>query len=161
MAVERRTVATLLVAPIPGCRGKALLAASLVAGLAWPLVQPLRAATATLPPDVFPPASVFRALQLMTLACSRDNSTNYCAEARRQADPLLDHPRLPARCKDVLWTIRNLAVETPTNSLARREPLDQAAAEVTIACRQMLKVKPEDKPKGGGGGAGQAGGEQP
>ena len=31
------------------------------------------------------------------------------------------------------------------------DPIDQAAGEVTIACRQVLKVKPDDKPQGSGG----------
>jgi hypothetical protein len=97
---------------------------------------------------------VFRTLQLTTLACGRENSADRCADARRQADPLLDHPRLPARCKDVLWSIRNLAVEAPSNSLARRDPIDQAAGELTIACRQVVKAKQEDKPKPGAGGGG-------
>lgn len=111
--------------------------------------RPLEAAPAPMfPPDVFPPVTVFRALQLSTLACARDNSADKCAESRRVADALMDHPRLPARCKDVLWTIRNLAVEAPTNSQARREPIDQAASEVTIGCRQVLRAKPEAKPQG-------------
>jgi hypothetical protein len=107
---------------------------------------------ATYPPEVFPPVSVFRTLQLTTLACGRENTAASCGDARRQADPLLDHPRLPARCKDVLWSIRNLAVDAPSNSMARREPIDQAANEVTIACRQVIKAKPEVKPQGAGGG---------
>lgn len=133
--------------------------------LGTPLLEgALRAAPApTYPPEVFPPASVFRTLQLSTLACGRENTSASCSEARRQADPLMDHPRLPARCKDVLWSIRNLAVEAPSNSLARRDPIDQAANEVTIACRQVVKAKPEEKPKGEGGGSGllRFGGGQP
>lgn len=115
---------------------------------------PLLAATPTpsYPPDVFPAANVFRTLQLSTLACGRENAADRCADARRQADPLLDHPRLPARCKDVLWSIRNLAVEAPSNSLARRDPIDQAAGELTIACRQVVKPKTEEKPLPGTGG---------
>jgi len=112
----------------------------------------LAASPPTYPPESFPPASVFRTLQLTTLACGRENTAASCADARRQADPLLDHPRLPARCKDVLWSIRNLSVDAPSNSMARREPIDQAANEVTIACRQVIKAKPEEKPQGGGGG---------
>ena len=159
LAMERWAVARWAVAPV-------LLV------LSWPLAQPPRVAAAPPPapapaiaPDVFPPASVFRTLQLTTLACGRDNTADRCAEARRQADPLLDHPRLPARCKDVLWSIRNLAVEAPTNSLTRRDPIDQAAAEVTIACRPVLKVKPQSKPQGtapaGGDGQLRFGGGQP
>lgn len=118
---------------------------------------PLQAGTPpspSVPPDVFPPASLFRTLQLTTLACGRENSADRCAEARRQADPLMDHPRLPARCKDVLWSIRNLAVEAPSNSSARRDPIDQAAGEVTLACRQAVKAKPDDKPQPGAGAGG-------
>lgn len=147
--------------PAPGLVGKAL---ALAAALA-PLIGegPLLAAPPpAYSPEEFPPASVFRSLQLTTLACGRDNAAERCAEARRQADPLLDHPRLPARCKDVLWSIRNLAVEAPVNSLARREPIDQAASELTIACRQVLKAKPESKPQGPGGeGLLRFGGSQP
>ncbi|MEB3333996.1 MAG: hypothetical protein VKP70_03330 [Cyanobacteriota bacterium] len=128
----------------------------LLGGLLGGWVPPLRAATPIpYPPDQYPPATVFRGLQLATLACGRENTPERCAEARQQADPLLDHPRLPARCKDVLWSIRNLAVAAPTNSLSRRDPIDQAAAEVTIACRQVLKVKPDSKPQAPGAGQGQ------
>jgi hypothetical protein len=125
-----------------------LLALPLTA-LSWTQALPLRAAPpAPFPADVFPPASVFRALQLTTQACGRDNLAEPCGNARRQADSLLDHPRLPARCKDVLWRIRSLSLEAPTNSLTRREPIDQAASEVTIACRQVIRAKPEAKPPG-------------
>jgi len=151
-----------------GLVGGPRLLAPLLLVLSWPLAQPLWAAPEPAPaiaPDVFPPASVFRTLQLTTLACGRDNTADRCAEARRQADPLLDHPRLPARCKDVLWSIRNLAVEAPTNSLSRRDPIDRAAAEVTVACRQVLKAKPESKPQAappaGGEGQLQFGGGKP
>lgn len=148
--------------PGPQCVAR-VLATPLLAVLVWPLPQPLRAAPAeAVRPDAFPPSSLFRTLQLTTLACGRDNTAERCAEARRLADPLLDHPRLPARCKDVLWSIRNLAVEAPANSLARRDPIDQAAAEVTAACRQVLKVKPESKPQAPGGeGLLRFGGTQP
>ncbi|MEB3318762.1 MAG: hypothetical protein VKO39_11565 [Cyanobacteriota bacterium] len=154
LAVARRATARWAVAP-------------LLLILTWAHAQTPRTAVAAAPalaPDVFPPSSVFRTLQLATLACGRDNTAERCAEARRQADPLLDHPRLPARCKDVLWSIRNLSVVAPTNSLARRDPIDQAAAEVTIACRQVLKAKPEAKPQGapaGGDGQLRFGGGKP
>jgi hypothetical protein len=153
--VAPRRAAERLFAPL---RVASLIAAPLLAVLSWPLAPPLRAAPpATIRPDEFPPASLFRTLQLTALACGRDNTAERCAEARRLADPLLDHPRLPARCKDVLWSIRNLAVEAPANSLARRDPIDQAAAEVTVACRQVLKVKPEGKPQGAPPAAGEGG----
>lgn len=114
----------------------------------------LRAAPAEPP---YPSTANLRALQLATLDCGRDNSARPCETARRDADALLDHPRLPGRCKDVLWEIRQKAVVAPSNSFARREPIDAAGREVIAACRALPKAaaKPaEAKPAAGGGGFG-------
>ena len=89
-------------------------------------------------PSLPPPPETFRNLQLITLACGRENTESSCAKARSLADPLLDHPRLSARCKDVLWTIRQKATVAPANSLARRDPIDQAAKDVTVFCRRPV-----------------------
>lgn len=111
----------------PGLRAGLLLASSLT------LLQtlPLRAAEAP-----FPPASTFRAIQLETLTCGRDNTSSSCEKARRLADPLLDHPRLSTACKDALWSVRQKAVTAPTNSFERRDPIDKASRDVTSYCRQ-------------------------
>ncbi|KEF42125.1 MAG: hypothetical protein ER33_07805 [Cyanobium sp. CACIAM 14] len=98
-------------------------------------------------PPPFPPASDFRSLQLITLACGRENSAEPCEKARTLANPLLDHPRLPASCKDVLWTIRQQAVVAASNSFERREAIDRAARSLTAVCRQQLPVT---KPAGDG-----------
>ncbi len=116
----------------------------------------LRAAPADPP---YPTSSTLRKLQLTTLDCGRDNAAPACDQARTGADGLLDHPRLPGRCKDILWTIREKATVAPANSLERREPIDAAAREVVVACRQLNRPapKPEGKPaapKPGGGGFG-------
>jgi hypothetical protein len=97
-----------------------------------------------LPP--FPPAADFRSLQLTTLACSRENTPESCERARQQADPLLDHPRLPASCKDALWSIIQRAVVAPSNSIERRDAIDREARRLTVVCRQQL---PAAKPSGG------------
>ena len=60
------------------------------------------------------------------------------------ADPLLDHPLLPASCKDNLWNIRERAVVSPSNSYERRERLNREATDVTVLCR------PATKPLGSG-----------
>ena len=99
----------------------ALLAASLLGGLL--MAGPALADTL---PDGFPPPEVFRKLQLTTYACGRENTASSCEQARLQADPLLDHPRLPASCKDVLWKIRQKAVAAPSNGFERRDPIDAA-----------------------------------
>jgi hypothetical protein len=106
--------------------------------------------------DTYPPAATFRTLQLSTLACGRENTAEACDQARRQADPLLDHRRLSGSCKDALWQIRQLAVAAPANSLERRDPIDKAAREVTVFCRQPVAPAKETKPAapaGGGGGS--------
>jgi hypothetical protein len=117
---------------------------------------PLRAAPAPAP---YPSTATLRALQLATLNCGRDNAAAPCEQARRDADALLDHPRLPGRCKDVLWDIRQKAVVAPLNSISRREPIDAAGREVVAACRQLPRTTPksegaESKPGGTGGGFG-------
>ncbi len=105
-------------------------------------------------PGGFPPPEVFRTLQLTTYACGRDNTASSCEQARLQADPLLDHPRLPASCKDVLWKIRQKAVAAPSNSFERRDPIDAAANDVTVFCRQQPKAKTDAKQEKQGQGGG-------
>lgn len=100
----------------------------------------LRAETANPP---YPATSLFRRLQLSTFDCGRENTAASCAQARSTADSLLDHPRLPGRCKDILWTIREKAKVAPANSLERREPIDAAAREVVVACRQLNRSAPK------------------
>ena len=125
-------------------------------GSLLPLLPNLTAAEAA-EPELFPPAEVFRQLQLQTLACGRENLPSPCEQARNQADGLLDHPRLPALCKDTLWSIRQQAQVAAVNSLERRDPIDRAARDLPLLCRQKLRPasKPEEnRPNGAGGGAG-------
>lgn len=102
----------------------------------------------------FPPAQTFRTLQLAALACSRENTAASCSISLRQADALLDHPLLPASCKDVLWEIRQRSVAAPSNSISRRDRLDRSARDVTVVCRQQIKpaetkpAPPAPKPAG-------------
>jgi hypothetical protein len=123
------------------------------------LVPPIAIQAATTADD-FPSSELFRNLQLTTLACGRENSNAPCEQARSQADRLLDHPRLPALCKDTLWTVRQKARVASANSLERREAIDQAARDLPLLCRQ--KVQPasrpeEQRPPGSGGGSGSGG----
>jgi hypothetical protein len=96
--------------------------------------------------DTYPPGATFRRLQLSTLACGRENTARACDQARREADPLLDHRRLSASCKDALWQIRQLAVAAPANSLERRDPIDKAARDVTVLCRPPATPVKDTKP---------------
>lgn len=117
--------------------------ASLSLGLGLPAFSG-QARPAPLDPRVYPPASLFRSLQLTTLACSRENNTESCQQARQQADPLLDHPRLPASCKDALWSIRERAVVASGNTYQRREGIDRLANDLVVFCRE--RGKPSAKP---------------
>ena len=106
-------------------------------------------------PELFPPTETFRTLQLITYTCSRENTAASCDKARSQADPLLDHPRLPTSCKDVLWSINQQARTAESNSMGRRDDLDRAARDLTVFCKPQLKPtgKTESKPSmpfGGG-----------
>lgn len=105
---------------------------------------PMRAAEKEVP---YPSTDLFRRLQLDVLDCGRDNAAASCDAARKVADSLMDHPRLPASCKDLLWTIREKAVVAPTNSFNRRELLNRAAADVMPVCRERTTVKPAAKPE--------------
>jgi hypothetical protein len=91
------------------------------------------------PASLYPPSSLFRSLQLTALACGRDNDAANCDKARAMADPLLDHPRLSATCKDTLWAIRERARAAAGNSPERRDGIDRAAKDVTVFCRQPAR----------------------
>jgi len=98
-----------------------------------------------------PTLDELRLLQLRTLDCGRENSAEPCRQARDQADPLLDHPRLGGSCKDTLWTIRQQAVVVPTNSFERRQQLNRAGSDLTLFCRpQTQPVRPSTNNKDGG-----------
>jgi hypothetical protein len=135
---------------LPGCRcWRPLLAGVLVAALA-PLARANPLAT-------FPPRDTFRTLQLAAQTCGRDNDTASCDQARGGADALLDHPRLPARCKDTLWEISQRARVAPRNDLARREALNRSGDDLMAFCRQQVRAAPAETPAGttapaGGGG---------
>lgn len=101
----------------------------------------------------YPEASLFRGLQLILLACSRDNSSASCEPAQRQADGLLDHPRLSSSCKDILWTIRQTATSTAADSVERRDRLDRTARDLPIFCRQPaapISGRSDSAPAAGG-----------
>lgn len=106
------------------------------------------------PVSLYPPAAAFRSLQLITLACGRDNDAASCAKARAMADPLLDHPRLSVSCKDSLWAIRQKAVVAAANSRERRDVIDSAAKDVTLLCRQPARPSGSGSQGSDGSGGG-------
>ena len=96
----------------------------------------------------FPSAESLRDVQLVTIACARENSEERCKAARDLADPLLDHPRLPASCKDLLWSITERARTASSNSFERRAAITDPAERILLVCRSAEKPAPD--PKGPG-----------
>jgi hypothetical protein len=108
-------------------------------------------AAPTLP---FPSQDQLREVQLAALSCARDNSVPSCSRTRLLVDPLLDHPRLPAVCKDQLWAISQKAQPAATNSFTRREAIEQPAQLMMLSCRSLEKppVPPSASEGSGSGG---------
>ena len=103
----------------------------------------------------FPSQDSLRQVQLAALACARENSASSCEQARRLAEPLLDHPRLPTGCKDHLWAISQKAQPAASNSFSRRDAISQPAQLLLLACRSGEKqpqAAPTAAPASGGGG---------
>ena len=121
---------------------------ALALGLIALLAAPLQAAPKDPP---YPSMELFRELQLLTFACGRDNTVEACSQARTMADPLLDHPRLGANCKDAIWTIRERAKPAATNTFERREALNRAGQDLIPFCKQQTRTvapsKTDTKPK--------------
>ena len=131
-----------MVQPLPCCLGIGLLIAA--APAAW--------AQAYVP---FPSQESLRQVQLAALACARENTVPSCDQARKLADPLLDHPRLPTGCKDHLWSISQKAQPAAVNTFGRREAISQPAQLLLLACRSGEKApEPAAAPPAGSGGGG-------
>ncbi len=148
--------------PIPVLR-PLIRAASAIAGCGLSLIGSAPGLAGP-QPETFPPAETFRNLQLITLTCSRDNTAASCDKARSIADPLLDHPRLPTSCKDVLWSISQQARPAASNSASRRDGIDRSAKDLTVFCKPQYKPtgKGDSKPGGlFGGGNFSVGAPQP
>jgi hypothetical protein len=123
----------------------------------WALLQAVlpAASTAATPYAPFPSEASLRKLQLAALACARENTAADCEQTQRLGDPLLDHPRLPATCKDLIWQMLQKAQPASSNSFARRQAIDEPAARLLLLCRSAEKPEPAAapaaKPSGGGG----------
>ncbi|WP_288917078.1 hypothetical protein, partial [uncultured Synechococcus sp.] len=104
----------------------------------------------------YPSIELLRELQLQTFACGRENTIEACGKASTMADPLMDHPRLGATCKDAIWTILERAKPATTNTFERREALNRAGQDVIPFCKQQTRSvapsKTDTKPKEKKGG---------
>ena len=105
------------------------------------LAAPLQAASNYVP---WPNQDTFKMLQKEAFLCSLNNGPDQCEGVRQRADELMDHPRLPAICKDVLWNLVGEARVAATNSFQRRDAIDQPARRLIGVCSEP--VKPTKKP---------------
>ena len=97
-----------------------------------------------------PSKEELRSIQLQAYACSRDNDAEACSSTRELIDPLLDHPRLPSSCKDVVWDLLQVANKVPKNSFQRRDAIDQPAKRLSIICINPAKqTAPKPSQQGG------------
>jgi hypothetical protein len=110
-----------------------LASATTLAALAL-LQLPLQANTKELP---YPTLDALREIQVAALDCGRENQSSFCDKARRMADPLMDHPKLAASCKDAVWTILQQAKVASPNSYERREQLNKASSDLLVFCKQQ------------------------
>ena len=107
------------------------------------LAVPLPAASTYVP---WPSQDTFSTLQKEAFLCSLNNSTDPCDRTRKRADDLMDHPRLPAICKDVLWSLVGEARVAATNSFRRRDAIDQPARRLTRVCSEPVKPTKKKAP---------------
>ena len=89
----------------------------------------------------FPTREELRSLQLMAYSCSRANDQDSCSKTRNLADPLMDHPRLSAACKDTVWELVQASQVVTTNSFQRRDSIDRPARRLTLVCAEPEKPK--------------------
>ena len=102
------------------------------------LSQPAIAAQNYVP---WPTKDQLRQIQIDAFSCSRENSEEICKSARLKADALMDHPRLPGVCKDVLWEIVETARVASANTYKRRDLIDKPAKRLPILCAKPIKKK--------------------
>lgn len=119
----------------------------------WALLLATAGHAVAAPYVAFPSQDTLRQVQLAALACARENSAATCQRSLALADPLLDHPRLPTACKDLLWNIRERSRPAAVNSLERRDGLSRPAEDLPRLCRTNEKAQTEPpKPQAPGGG---------
>ena len=102
-------------------------------------------AIATEPYVPWPSKDQLQGIERAAYTCSRDNTTEACARVRQLADPLMDHPRLPGLCKDVLWSLMDEAKAASTNDYRRKDTITNTARRIPRVCAEPVKKK--EKPK--------------
>ena len=92
--------------------------------------------------EPFPSRESLRELQLKAYGCSRENSSRLCTATRDLANPLMDHPRLSAACKDTVWELLQVATVVSSNNYKRRDSIDSPARRLTVVCGAKEPAQP-------------------
>ena len=107
------------------------------------LAAPLQAASTYL---LWPSQDLLQMLQKKAFLCSLNNCPDQCDPARQRANELMDHPRLPVICKDVLWSLVKESHVAATNSFQRRDAIDQPARRLIKVCSEPVKPSKKQAP---------------
>ncbi|MDC3009463.1 hypothetical protein OAZ06_00660 [Synechococcus sp. AH-736-G20] len=86
----------------------------------------------------WPSKKQLRGIEQAAYACSRANSTEACKRVRQLADPLMDHSRLPERCKDVLWMLMDEAKVANNNDFKRKDTITNTARRIPRFCAEPV-----------------------
>ena len=102
-------------------------------------------AIAAAPYEPWPSKDQLKAIQFAAYSCSLNNDAESCGRTRALADPLMDHPRLPGLCKDILWSLMEQSTVASSNDYKRRDAIDTTARRLAGACAKPSPVKPAAK----------------
>ena len=99
------------------------------------------------PDEPWPSKDQLRSIEQAAYACSRENSAEACEGLRQLADPLMDHSRVPGLCKDVLWSLMDVAKVANSNDFRRKDAITNTARRIPRVCAEpvMKKGKPKSR----------------
>jgi hypothetical protein len=89
-----------------------------------------------------PTRDALREIELQAYACSRENISEPCERTKTLSNPLMDHPRLSAACKDTVWELLQVATVVPSNNYKRRDSIDSPARRLTVVCGAQKPAQP-------------------
>ena len=89
-----------------------------------------------------PTRDALREIELQAYACSRENASEPCERTITLSNPLMDHPRLSAACKDTVWELLQVATVVSSNNYTRRDSIDSPARRLPVVCGAKEPAQP-------------------
>lgn len=96
--------------------------------------------------EPLPTRDALREIELQAYACSRENTTAACERTRTLSNPLMDHPRLSAACKDTVWELLQVAKVVSRNNYERRDSIDRPSRRLPVVCGTKVPAQPAATP---------------